>query len=108
MGIFYEANQMKAVEGHLRPVAGADWSLWRFSHGPPLILPLEGLFQLFFLYLGPQFDLPVRPCPVGLGNRILLAIEPDCCFPHTVKWYSANDSQQGRSRDILSLRTRAI
>ena len=23
MGIFYEANQMKAVEGHLRPVAGA-------------------------------------------------------------------------------------
>ena len=32
---------------------------------------------------------------MSLSNRILLAIEPDCCFPHTVKWYSANDSQQG-------------
>ena len=86
-----------------------------FRMGLPLSCLWRAYFSFFLLYLGPvwltfhtQFDLPVRPCPVGLGNRILLAIEPDCCFPHTVKWYSANDSQQGRSRDILSLRTRAI
>ena len=73
MGIFYEANQMKAVEGHLRPVAGADWSLWRFSHGPPLILPLEGLFQLFFIVFG--------ACLTHFPHSIWLTSPPLPCGP---------------------------